>query len=163
MLNTSASGSDGIDDFLWVTPCPLRVIWQTWQVSLSFGILYWVYKYLLEWPASWIILVLLLRAILQFALYAKNLHLVLEGDILTGPNWSMSSRCGVSVSRLMLKKKVLGRIFLEDSEGNAITFRPNWYLPDEFKKLDQLIQQRRLSACPPATEYGAQTSDKAAI
>ena len=124
---------------LSLKPVTWRVVIDMWRISLTFGIFYAIYEWLLKWPASWIILLLFARSLIQALLYGRNLALEFHEGHLTGPTWFMISRRTLDATNGLVERKILGRVFVADHGGQEITFRRGWFDPAEYRRFERVV------------------------
>jgi hypothetical protein len=110
-----------------VRPRLLSVLFTNYAAFLSSTVLFTIWKWILDWPAPWISLLLLARATFLSLLHFPRLTLRLEGRKITGPSGATLAPSSLNIDHGFNKVKFFGLTILEDSQGNKVNYRESWY------------------------------------
>jgi hypothetical protein len=110
-----------------VRPRLLSVLFTNYAAFLSSTVLFTIWKWLLDWPAPWICLLLIARATFLSFYHFPRLTLRLEGRQITGPSGATYARSSLRVDHGFNKVRIFGLTILEDSQGNKVNYRESWY------------------------------------
>lgn len=124
-----------------IRPQFIFVLLTNYSAFISSGILYVIWKWLLDWPAAWIALLLIVRATYLSILHYPKLSLKLSGTSLAGPSGAAFKPSAVELASGFTKDSTFGLTIIEDLSGNEVWYREGWYPKNEIKAFNHHLDQ----------------------